>query len=73
MEVVTIYRFKWGNQYIGILSKKDPIIRTTIFPQHAIHHTEDELDWVCEKLSRHGFEYTYEKLTHIYNPKIKKR
>jgi len=73
MEVVTIYRFKWGNQYIGILSKKDPIIRTTIFPQHAIHHTEDELDWVCEKLSRHGFEYTYEKLTHIYNPKIKER
>lgn len=73
MHLVTIYRFKWGNQYIGILSKKDPIIRTTIFPQHAIHHTEDELDWVCEKLSRHGFDYTYEKLTHIYNPKIKKR
>lgn len=73
MEVVTTYRFKWGNQYIGIVSKRDPVIRTTLFPQHAIHHTEDEIDWVMEKLSKHGFEFTCEKLTHLYNPKIKDR
>jgi hypothetical protein len=72
MELVTTYRFKWNGQYIGILSKNNPTIRTTLFPQHAIHHTEDELIWVCEKLSRHGFDYTYEKLTHFYSP-IKKR
>ena len=72
MELVTTYRFKWNGQYIGILSKNNSTIRTTLFPQHAIHHTEDELAWVCEKLSRHGFDYTYEKLTHFYSP-IKKR
>jgi len=68
MELVTTYRFKWNGQYIGILSKKNPTIRTTLFPQHAIHHTEDELAWVCEKLTRHGFDYTFEKLTHFYSP-----
>ena len=68
MELVTTYRFKWNGQYIGILSKNNSTIRTTLFPQHAIHHTEDELAWVCEKLSRHGFDYTYEKLTHFYSP-----
>jgi hypothetical protein len=68
MELVTTYRFKWNGQYIGILSKNNPTIRTTLFPQHAIHHTEDELAWVCEKLTRHGFEYTFEKLTHFYSP-----
>ena len=68
MELVTTYRFKWNGQYIGILSKNNPTIRITLFPQHAIHHTEHELAWVCEKLSRHGFDYTYEKLTHFYSP-----
>jgi hypothetical protein len=68
MELITTYRFKWGNQYIGIVSKKDPIIRTTLFPQHAIHHLEEDFEWVCDKLERHGFDYTFEKLTHLYSP-----
>lgn len=68
MELITTYRFKWGNQYIGIVSKSDPIIRTTLFPQHAIHHLEEDFNWVCEKLERHGFDYTFEKLTHLYSP-----
>lgn len=71
MELITTYRFKWNGQYIGILGKKEPTIRTTLFAQHAIHHTEDEFGWVCEKLSRHGFDYSYEKITHLYTP-IKK-
>jgi hypothetical protein len=68
MELITTYRFKWNGQFIGILGKKDPIIRTTLFPQHAIHHTDEDYYWVCEKLTRHGFDYTVEKFTHLYSP-----
>ena len=70
---VTSYRFKWNGQFIGILGRKEPIIRTTIFLQHAIHHSEEEFDWVCKILSKHGFNYTYEKITHFYTPKTKNR
>jgi len=68
MELITTYRFKWNGQYIGIVSKKDPIIRSTSFPQHAIHHLEEDFEWVCDKLERHGFDYTFEKFTHLYSP-----
>ena len=68
MELITTYRFKWNGQYIGIVSKEDPIIRTTLFPQHAIHHLEEDFQWVCDKLERHGFDYTFEKFTHLYSP-----
>lgn len=68
MELITTYRFKWNGQFIGIVSKKDPIIRTTLFPQHAIHHLEEDFQWVCDKLESHGFDYTFEKFTHLYSP-----
>lgn len=71
MELVITYRFKWNNQFIGIISLKDPIIRTTPFIQHAIHHTEDEFDKVCQLLTERGFDYTYERFTHLYTKKAK--
>jgi hypothetical protein len=29
---------------------------------------EEDFEWVCDKLERHGFDYTFEKLTHLYSP-----
>jgi hypothetical protein len=68
MELITTYRFKWNGQYIGIVSKVKKIIRTTPFPQHAIHHSADEFDWVTDILKDKGFDFTFEKLTHFYSP-----
>ena len=56
MELITSYRFKWNNQYIGIVSKLNPIIRTTPFPQHAIHTSQEDFDYVRDYLTSLGFD-----------------
>ena len=68
MQLITTFRFKTGEQYIGIVGKKDPQIRTTPFHQHAVHHFESEFDWVCQELSKHGYSYTFDKMQHFYSP-----
>lgn len=67
-QLITTFRFKTGEQYIGIVGLKDPQIRKTPFHQHAVHHFESEFNYVCDMLDRAGYEYTYEKLTHFYSP-----
>ena len=68
MELITSYRFRWNNQYIGIVSKLNPIIRTTPFPQHAIHTSQEDFEYVKDYLTSLGFDFTYETLTHFYSP-----
>lgn len=68
MQLITTFRFKTGEQYIGIVGYKDPQIRTTPFHQHAVHHFDTEFDWVCNKLKEAGYEFTYEQMQHFYSP-----
>lgn len=68
LQLITTYRFRTETNFVGIVSKKDPLIRFTPFEQHAIHHFESEFDWVCSLLDKNGISYTYDKLTHFYSP-----
>ena len=67
MELITTYRFKSGISYVGIVGKKDPMILTTTNEHLAVHHTQDEFNWVCRLLEKAGMPYTFVQFTHLYD------